>query len=290
MVARRAETSSSRVQVRTSAVMMDETGASSRAAPRSCICRTTSRSETMPRIVSPSSETTSAPKLCSASAASSWRTVASGRTVDTALPLPRRMSLIRIEHHSPDPLCPPHARGPICLNGRRSTTVGEGSLPKTELSRYESRGMRPAARPAPARSASQAAPGREWRRCHASARRTSCTRGRWLDAPRRPRRRPAPARPPGSQSPARRPPGTTGRQEWSLPHLLRRLAVILLQRRPHPRTSTMQQYPLIGDCDPEHLAHLLGGEAVHVPEAHYAALARREFAEHAGDHRLHLAG
>src|SRR5215204_4017373 len=125
IVERRRSTSSSGVQVRTSAVMIEETGASSRLAPRSCICRTTSRSETMPPMLSPSSETTSAPMLCSASAARSCRTVASGRTVETVLPLLRRMSLIRLDPPLLRSVVSPVRAAPCASHGMRPIVPGE---------------------------------------------------------------------------------------------------------------------------------------------------------------------
>ncbi|GAA3806483.1 hypothetical protein GCM10022226_28230 [Sphaerisporangium flaviroseum] len=45
----------------------------------------------------PSSDTTTAPMLCSASAASNSVTVAPGRTVATVVPLPRRIALMSID-------------------------------------------------------------------------------------------------------------------------------------------------------------------------------------------------
>ena len=85
---------SSPAQVRTSAVMMELTAWSSTVASW-CRRRTTSRSLTIPATRSPSSLTTSAPTLCSASSATSSRTVASGPMVTTAwLPLWWMTSLI----------------------------------------------------------------------------------------------------------------------------------------------------------------------------------------------------
>src|SRR5690349_23928378 len=73
---------SSPAQVRTSAVMMELTELS-RTPASSCRRRTTSRSLTIPSTRSPSWLTTSAPTLCSASSATSSRTVASGPMVTT---------------------------------------------------------------------------------------------------------------------------------------------------------------------------------------------------------------
>ena len=87
MVWASALTSSSGRQVRTSAVMISVTGADNRSAPRAGSARTTSRSLTIPLTPRPSSLTTTAPMLCSASTDSNSATFAELPRVTTALPL-----------------------------------------------------------------------------------------------------------------------------------------------------------------------------------------------------------
>src|ERR1700730_383385 len=75
---------------------MAVTGSDNTAAPRRASARTMSRSLAIPSTVVPSCETTTAPIRCSARTARSCRTVVSGVTVTTWVPLTRSTSLIRI--------------------------------------------------------------------------------------------------------------------------------------------------------------------------------------------------
>src|SRR5579863_10213286 len=90
---------------------MAVTGSDSTPAPRWASARTMSRSLAIPSTAVPSCETTTAQILCSARTASRRRTVVSGVTVTTWVPLPRSTSLIRIG--------PPDAPTPlmVCRTG-----------------------------------------------------------------------------------------------------------------------------------------------------------------------------
>src|SRR5215468_5233287 len=75
---------------------MAVTGSDITAAPRWARARTMSRSLAIPSTAVPSCETTTAPIRCSAKTARRRRTLVSGVTVTTWVPLTRRTSLIRI--------------------------------------------------------------------------------------------------------------------------------------------------------------------------------------------------
>src|ERR1035438_955851 len=75
---------------------MAVTGSDITAAPRRASARTMSRSLAIPSTAAPSCETTTAPIRCSARTARSCRTVVSGVTVTTWVPLTRSTSLMRI--------------------------------------------------------------------------------------------------------------------------------------------------------------------------------------------------
>src|SRR5215471_13927617 len=75
---------------------MAVTGSDITAAPRRASARTMSRSLAIPSTAAPSCETTTAPIPCSARTARRRRTLVSGVTVTTWVPLTRRTSLIRI--------------------------------------------------------------------------------------------------------------------------------------------------------------------------------------------------
>src|ERR1700689_5561748 len=75
---------------------MAVTGSDITAAPRRASAWTMSRSLAIPSTVVPSCETTTAPIRCSASTATRCRTLVSGVTVMTWVPLTRSTSLIRI--------------------------------------------------------------------------------------------------------------------------------------------------------------------------------------------------
>src|SRR5215469_941084 len=75
---------------------MAVTGSDITAAPRRASARTMSRSLAIPSTAVPSCETTTAPIRCSARTARRRRTLVSGVTVTTWVPLTRRTSLIRI--------------------------------------------------------------------------------------------------------------------------------------------------------------------------------------------------
>src|SRR5215471_10584115 len=75
---------------------MAVTGSDITAAPRRASARTMSRSLAIPSTAAPSCETTTAPIRCSSRTARRRRTLVSGVTVTTWVPLTRRTSLIRI--------------------------------------------------------------------------------------------------------------------------------------------------------------------------------------------------
>src|SRR5215472_1746200 len=75
---------------------MAVTGSDITAAPRRASARTMSRSLAIPSTAAPSCDTTTAPIPCSARTARRRRTLVSGVTVTTWVPLTRRTSLIRI--------------------------------------------------------------------------------------------------------------------------------------------------------------------------------------------------